>query len=197
MLHPFVCSLCLHWQDFLNTCGEAQGICQVQWHKRDVMGNYSTDSSALWRAVSLYGFSGTCEKHTVDLFLRLLGAFRMQRKMVLEGLSVFTGEKTPLMCRTYSKLTGSTAFLWVVIKDGAGRNRYKMVVGRGSTVPWAPVEKRKCKLRSEVIPLCVFIHPCQSSSYLLTSKGYPHTVYLFPKLYRTWAGWSTCPLFAV
>lgn len=31
------------------------------------------------------------------------------------------------------------------------------VVGRGGTVSGAPVEKRKCKLRSEVIPLCIFI----------------------------------------
>lgn len=32
----------------------------------------------------------------MDLFSRLLGAFRMQRKMVLKGISGFTGEKMPL-----------------------------------------------------------------------------------------------------
>lgn len=54
-------------------------------------------------------------------------------------------------------------------------------------------QKENGSLGMRCVYSLVCIHPCESSFYLLTCKGYPHTVYLFPKLCRAWAGWSTCP----
>lgn len=73
----------------------------------------------------------------MDLFSRLLGAFRMQRKMVLKGISGFTGEKMPLTVQNILRTHWQYSIFVSHAKRWCRENRCKMHVGRGSTVAGA------------------------------------------------------------